>query len=415
MAVKKNILSLLKAGILGYLLIASLLLFADLLFYEQWRLQKAISDAHAANSAYQYSQLERDLLKAALECQRGALGKERLISIRRRSKLACESDDFVWLDRDSQRVLRDLASSVAGGSLRAWDCGRYLAWADKIHPVVVEAADNSNRTRGKLVWMLRNFQRDTSLSFALVLIIMLIFVWSQWRASRRQKTRIADLESEGEFKSRLLGMVAHELRTPVATIMGFSELLSDDAARRQEYAGRIRRAARRLNQTLTSFLDMHQMQQGRTPKLQKEELRLDELVTEAIEMAEGRYPRVPFSLQTAEDVRVEADETKIFSVVLNLLSNAAKYGPEGSEVNVRVRCQEGWAVAEVQDAGRPLNPEEVRAVFEPWARLRRHRSLEGYGLGLAVVREIVRQHGGELGWRVEDGGQVFWFRLPCAG
>jgi len=394
-------------------LIVSLLLLAALLFYEQSRLESAITNARAANSAYQYSQLERDLLKAALICARGGLPAVREANLERRARLATESYSFPLLAEESRRTLELLRDRLDREPARAWPCERLEAWADQVHPVVIEATEVSNTVRSNLLVQLRAYRRDTLLGFALVIVFALAYLYFQALRVLGQRRRIADLESEGAFKTRLLGMVAHELRTPIATIVGFSELLDRPAADSRAYLERIQSAARRLGQTLATFLDLYRIESGQALELVRRPVALRPLLEEAARLLELQYPGRIRIEDGGEEVRVEGDEGRLFSTALNLLSNAAKYGMEEAPVRVRLACRGGRARVEVHDGGPPLRPEEAEAVFRPWTRLPRHRGHEGYGLGLAVAREVIAQHGGRIGWEARPPGQVFWFELPC--
>ena len=398
---------------MGYLLIAALLVLAAGLFYEQAMLEKAITRAHYANSAYGYSQIERDLLKAALECQAGGVSRERLVSLRHRVELGPEADSFKWLSLESQSTLWRLLQALSKG-VEDWPCELYVGWADQVHPVVIEATDLSNETRGELMAAIRRLRHDTLAGFVVVILLTIASLLAAHKHSRRQRQRIANLESEKAFRNRLLGVVAHELRTPIATISGFAELLDCDSDQSGHLA-RIKRVAQRLSRSLNTFLDLHQLQSGRPLEIAPQPLDLRHLVTEAVDMTQAQYPHVRFeAVIPPQEVPVLADEDRLLAAVLNLLGNAAKYGPVDEVVRVRLLCEGLRARIEVEDGGPALSPEEVEAVFEPWQRLARHRGLEGYGLGLPVVREVARQHGGEFGWRARGSGQAFWIEIPCA-
>ncbi len=400
--------SLLAAG-----LIVALLLLAALLFYEQSRLESAITNARAANSAYQYSQLERDLLKAALICSRGGIDPVRATNLEQRARLAVHSFSFPLLAPESRRTLERLLARLEAESARAWPCERLEAWADRVHPIVIEATEVSSTVRSNLLVQLRAYRRDTLFGFVIVLLFAAAYLYYQARQVLGQRRRIADLESEGAFKTRLLGMVAHELRTPIATIVGFSELLDDPGADHRRYLKRIQNAARRLGQTLATFLDLYRLESGQRLELERRPVRLGALIAEAAEMLQVQFPG-RFRLEPEDgEVVVVGDEGRLFSTALNLLTNAAKYGPEGEPVRIRLACKNGTARVEVYDGGPPLEPEEAEAIFQPWTRLARHRGREGHGLGLAVAREVIAQHGGRIGWEARPPGQVFWFELPC--
>jgi len=397
----------------GHLLIISLLILGFILYYEQELLEKAIADAHDANSAYQYSQLERDLLTTALGCRDGSLNNLRLITLRQRSQLAVDSQNFHWLSPESQQTLRRLSESLQQSNPASWPCELFSGWASIVHPVVIEAMDVSNATRARLLVKIRNLRRDTVLGLLVVILFTTIVLISTWRASRRQREKIASLESEKAFRERLVGTIAHELRTPIATISGFAELL-DRGDENSEHIARIKRMAQRLKQALADFLDLHRLQSDHPLVINKNRLDLKALLQEALDITRAQYPQTVFELEAPpEPVWVVGDEMRLLSAIQNLLSNGAKYGPQGAPVKARLFCQSDQARIEIEDGGPPLSAEEARAVFEPWTRLVRHQQLEGYGLGLPVVREVVRLHGGDIGWQARGSKQVFWLQIPC--
>jgi signal transduction histidine kinase len=115
---------------------------------------------------------------------------------------------------------------------------------------------------------------------------------------------------------------------------------------------------------------------------------------------------------------VAGDPDRLFQVFANLLDNAVRAGPAGSEVAVRLRGEAGWAVVSVADAGPGIPPEEVDRIFERFYQLDKSRARSGgrgFGLGLAIAREIVAAHGGVIEVESEVGrGSVFRVRIPSA-
>lgn len=227
----------------------------------------------------------------------------------------------------------------------------------------------------------------------------------------------AERQSE-RAKEAFVANVSHEVRTPLAGIIGFSELLlgrdfsPEDRRRHMET---IHREAQRLSSLVDDFLDLQGMDQARF-RIVPRPVDLRDVVREQASVYTGRDERHAIELDIPEDVvPVEADELRISQVVGNLLSNAIKYSPEGGMVRLRVERNGDDARVEVVDQGLGIPAEDVGHVFERFFRVEapgRDR-VGGTGLGLALARELVELHGGTIGVDSTEGeGSRFWFTLP---
>jgi signal transduction histidine kinase len=224
-------------------------------------------------------------------------------------------------------------------------------------------------------------------------------------------------ESE-EHKRDLISMVSHEIRTPLASVCGFTSLLLERAFPRDEerrYLEIIDQQARRLAGVAGDFLDV-QLLEGGGMKLDRSPFDLVELTREQAHLffshsthaLELDLPEMP--------VVVDGDRDRIAQVIGNLLSNAIKYSPAGGRVRVALENGDGTALLTVVDEGMGIPPNDQMRVFEKFYRGAVAQSaIGGTGLGLAVAREIVTSHGGEIGVESEmSHGSTFTVRLPVA-
>lgn len=218
----------------------------------------------------------------------------------------------------------------------------------------------------------------------------------------------------------LIGMLAHEMRTPLASIKGYaSAMLLDeidlDNEMTIEFLQAIDEESDRLNELVTHLLDSTVIEAGAL-ELQREPVFLPALVRHTVDVMSRRTDRHRLVVSTSPDVRiVYADEQRVQQVLTNLLDNAIKYSPDGGMILVRCERSGGEAVVAVSDQGVGIAPEHLNKLFERFFRTeqRRTHGVSGTGLGLPIVDSIVRAHGGRI-WAasIVDEGTTLTFTLP---
>jgi signal transduction histidine kinase len=239
-------------------------------------------------------------------------------------------------------------------------------------------------------------------------------------AFERQRAAMEQLERVNRAKSEFVSIVSHEFRTPLTGIQGFSEMMKDEdlsVAEMKEYAGDINKDAQRLNRMITEMLDLDRMEAGRMT-LHREPADLNAIVSEAADRVRPNAPAHPISLKL--DIALpalSADRDKLTQVVANLLSNAVKYSPTGGEIVV-VTSQDGTSVLlTVRDHGMGIPADRLESIWERYSRIEtdKTRGIQGTGLGLPIVRQIVTMHGGKVWAESEAGrGSTFHVVLPLA-
>lgn len=233
-----------------------------------------------------------------------------------------------------------------------------------------------------------------------------------------------ELERASEMKSQFLANMSHELRTPLNSIIGFSEmLLTEDlgplSETQQDFLATVARNGRHLLALIGDLLDLSKIEAGRLT-LNVEVLDLSSLLQEAAESVRAQIEqrRHHFDLEPPPSgVAVRADRIRVRQVLLNLLSNAIKFTNEGGHITVAARLDDGNRLARVAvtDTGIGIAPEDQKKLFQEFVQLdaAASRRYEGTGLGLALSRRLVEEHGGSMGVESAVGrGSTFWFTLP---
>ena len=217
---------------------------------------------------------------------------------------------------------------------------------------------------------------------------------------------------------RFVADASHELRTPLAAVRAYAELFTRGAARRPADLERamtgITRESERLSLLVDDLLLLARLDEGRP--LERELVRLDEVVTEAVETARAVEPERPIETSIQPAV-VLGDRDRLRQIVDNLLSNVRAHTPPQTPVTVRVSSPNGSVVVAVEDLGPGLAPADAERVFERFYRTdeSRSRSSGGVGLGLAIVAAVARAHGGSVAAASEPGRRTtFTITLPLA-
>ena len=232
----------------------------------------------------------------------------------------------------------------------------------------------------------------------------------------------SSLEATEQRRLRLVGDVAHELRTPLATLDGYLEGLEDGVVAPHPETWRLlRRETARLNRMVGDLQDLWRAEAGDLP-LRMEPVDVLAVARDAVERAKtapgtpAGSPQPDLLLDSPEGLLALVDRDRLAQVLDNYLSNALRYAPEGSPVEVRVAGRPGEIIVAVSDRGPGLTPEQRASVFERFYRIdpSRSRALGGAGIGLAIVRALAEAMRGRV-WAESDGpgrGSTFFVAVP---
>jgi len=250
---------------------------------------------------------------------------------------------------------------------------------------------------------------------------------------RKSQTRIVELaesyeqekiraEEANQSKSEFLANMSHELRTPLNAINGFSDIMKKEMfgalgdPRYKEYVSDILFSGQHLLSLINDILDMSKIEAGKM-NLHVETVDVNELVQQVIRIVRGRAEENGQKLvyDTVETREIEADPRHVKQVLLNLITNAIKFTPEGGVVSVDVSIKSAGVIIQVSDTGIGISPEDLERLGNPFEQVENEntRQVEGTGLGLALSKSLVELHGGNFKIESVVGeGTTVIFTLP---
>jgi two-component system phosphate regulon sensor histidine kinase PhoR len=236
-------------------------------------------------------------------------------------------------------------------------------------------------------------------------------------------TDVSERRHQGEFYRSFIQNISHELLTPLAAIAGHVANIKECSIEEVESwrlsQDIIEREVRRLTGLTSNLLLLSRLESG--VPLRFEPTNVGVVVEEAVAglLRVAQAKGIELSIQSPPRLpRTRADRDRIKQVFINLLDNAVKYCPEGSEVRVRLGTDGESIIVEVADDGPGIPPEDLPHIFDKMYRVEKEgtRAVKGSGLGLSIVKRIVELHGGQIAVEsVEGEGTTFRVRLPLAG
>ena len=235
-------------------------------------------------------------------------------------------------------------------------------------------------------------------------------------------TDVTAVKENEKLRSDMASLMSHELRTPITSIQGFAELMVGDetlSEENREFLQIIANESQRLSKMLTTFLSVSNLQQSDKQDIAKTPVKVDTVVHSVVgEMQEqAKRKRIRLVEQSNSHIPpVAADRSLIERAVSHLVDNAIKYSPERTSVIISTILEADFLRVVVEDRGYGIPSGEKEKIWQKFYRIARDgqdKEEGSTGLGLSLVKEIVEQHGGEVGVESETGqGSKFSFTLP---
>ena len=231
-------------------------------------------------------------------------------------------------------------------------------------------------------------------------------LYNQRRQIAKQRDSLAamglELQVADAQKNRFLAVLAHELRNPIMALVAGLRLLErregTDAV--PEIRSAMNRSLGHMTRLVEDLLDISRIEQGKI-SLRHEELLLQDVIGFAIETVQPIIDSAEHRLHLAlpdDPVRLRGDHARVTQIVGNLISNAARYTPNGGNIRVSLRSEDRWAKIEITDNGIGIAPEQQGRIFDIFAQVAPDGRMnqEGLGIGLALVKQLVELHGGRI-------------------
>lgn len=206
-----------------------------------------------------------------------------------------------------------------------------------------------------------------------------------------------------QMKDEFISTAAHELRTPLATIIGYTDLMLMDnkfsSEQQADFLAQIQEKAERLGDIVGDLLDISRIESGEGVKLDLKPTRLDVLCEEAVKSFRVQHPSHNFVLNftASASIFVNLDRYATMQILENLLSNAVKYSPGGGDVGLSARLEGGSCVLSISDHGMGMSADQVARIFDKFYRVdATNTAISGTGLGMTIVKHLVEAQSGEI-------------------
>jgi PAS domain S-box-containing protein len=236
-------------------------------------------------------------------------------------------------------------------------------------------------------------------------------------------TDIQALKEEEQRKSDFVSMLSHELKTPVTSIKGHVQLLLRSLEKEKETIqtsrikpslSRIDRLLMQLTGLIGDMLDLTRIESGRLD-LRKEPFMLDALIVEVVEDFRLSHRQHQFNLCLEKEILVRADRDKISQVLINLIANAVKYGPDSDVIDINLSGGNSEVLISIKDYGIGIDEKDQRKIFERFYRVEGQSEFyySGFGIGLYLANSIIQYHGGKIALESEkEKGSTFTVHIP---
>jgi two-component system CheB/CheR fusion protein len=220
-------------------------------------------------------------------------------------------------------------------------------------------------------------------------------------------------------KDEFISIASHELKTPVTSLKGILQIIERATLKQEEmkplhaFVQKANKQINKLTELIKDLLDVTKIQSGKL-ELNKTNFDLAALIEECREELQINLPSHQIIIEGDDDTRIKADRNRLEQVMINLVSNAIKYSPDGNKVIIKTEKTDAGIRISITDFGIGIAEEKLSLLFDRFYRVdEKSQRYAGLGLGLFISSEIVKQHKGHINVESEVGkGSTFWFVIP---
>jgi len=230
---------------------------------------------------------------------------------------------------------------------------------------------------------------------------------------------VTEIKRDEQRKNDFIGMVSHELKTPLTSLNGYIQILQSKAKKSEDpftinALDIASKQVKKMTTMINGFLNISRLESGKII-LNKTTFRLDELIAATVKemLLMDASHLIAFTIH--QPITIHADQDKISNVVSNLLSNAVKYSPNNREIEVGCTITDHTALVSVKDQGMGIDAKDMEQLFDRYYRVESNHTISGFGIGLYLSAEIIERHQGKIWAESEpEKGSTFYFSLPLA-
>jgi two-component system sensor histidine kinase VicK len=232
---------------------------------------------------------------------------------------------------------------------------------------------------------------------------------------------ITEQKSDELRKNDFIGMVSHELKTPLTSINAYVQLLMKKAMKLEDdfmdnALDKVNQQIKRMTAMINGFLNISRLEAGKI-HLDKQDFDIEQLVRIIIEETQMTTTIHNIEFSSCKPIVIHADQNKIGAVISNLLSNAVKYSPKGKNIIITCELQEDHVRVSIKDEGMGIKAQDIEKLFNRFYRIETKHTehISGFGIGLYLSAEIIRHHNGRIWVESQSGiGSTFYFTLPLS-
>lgn len=277
-------------------------------------------------------------------------------------------------------------------------------------------------TRGYSSGGLDYISKPVDMNVLLLKVKTFYRIYEQSRALNEMQTKLRkeiEFRKEAECKKdEFISIASHELKTPMTSIKGYIQLLErslnkNDIETVRTRLHKVQDQVEKLNVLIADLLDISKIESGKM-KLNRQEFSFDDLVDHIIEVMQQSNPDVKILKKDYADVKIFGDEMRIEQVIINFITNALKYAPNGKEIHISSEVKGDELYFSVRDFGIGMSREHQEKIFEKFYRIEEtSERFQGLGIGLYICQEIIDRHQGKIGTHSIPGkGSEFYFQIP---